>query len=281
MGAASDEPTAMPLGGMAMTTERCVWCTVLAGVISIMTTAAGAAEEANYDEAAVRAYTLPEVLDGPDGRAATTAEEWRLRSRPHQFALLEKHVYGRRLPAVPVSVVGDVDRAPATLAEGAKATRLQARLRLGDDPGAVTTDVLVYLPERDAPVPVFLGLNFFGNHAEHPDPGIRLSQAWMRASPDARIVDHRATAASRGRSARRFPVEQMLARGYGMATAYYGDIFPDRPDGRARERAAHPRPTRRWNASGRRAGRDSRLGLGALSHPRLAGNSSLRSTRRR
>jgi hypothetical protein len=54
----------------------------------------------------------------------------------------------------------------------------------------------------------------------------------MRASTDARIVDHRATEASRGRSAQRFPVEQMLARGYGMATAYYGDIFPDRPDAR-------------------------------------------------
>jgi len=32
------------------------------------------AAEANYDEAAVRQYTLPDILAGPDGTAVTTAE---------------------------------------------------------------------------------------------------------------------------------------------------------------------------------------------------------------
>ena len=82
-------------------------------------------------------------------------------------------------------------------------------------------------------VPVFLGLNFRGNHAEHPDPAIKLSTAWMPDDKQAAIVDHRATEASRGTSSQRWPVEQMLARGYGMATAYYGDVFPDRADGRS------------------------------------------------
>ena len=58
------------------------------------------AAEPNYDEAAVRAYTLPDVLVGSAGTAATTADEWQSISRPHQFALLEKSVYGQRLPAV-------------------------------------------------------------------------------------------------------------------------------------------------------------------------------------
>jgi hypothetical protein len=48
----------------------------------------------------------------------------------------------------------------------------------------------------------------------------------------AGIENNQATERSRGRSAQRFPVEQMLARGYGMATAYSGDFFTDRPDGR-------------------------------------------------
>jgi len=187
----------------------------------------------NYDEAAVRPCTLPDVLAGPDGRPATTADQWRSTSRPHQFALLERHVYGRRLPAVPVSVVGDVDRAAATLADGAKATRLQARLRLGEAPNAPTTDVLLYLPEAADPVPVFLHLNFKGNQAEHPDPGIRLCAAWLPDDPKHGIVEHRATEASRAVHARRWPVETLLARGYGVATACYGDVFPDRADGRA------------------------------------------------
>lgn len=200
----------------------------------IVATLLGAASAAtpNYDEAAVRPYTLPDVLAGPDGRAVTTADAWRTVARPHQLELLEKFVYGRRLPAAPVAVVGGVERAAVTLADDVPATRLQARLRLGQAADANVVDVLLYLPQGTRPVPVFLELNFFGNHAQHPDPGIRLSRAWMRAAPDARIVDNRATEASRGRSAQRFPVEQMLARGYGMATAYYGDIFPDRPDAR-------------------------------------------------
>ncbi|MFM8435029.1 MAG: family 16 glycoside hydrolase [Planctomycetia bacterium] len=194
--------------------------------------AAQAAEDANYDEASVRPYTLPDVLAGPDGRPATTAAAWRATSRPHQLELLETSVYGRRLPAVPVTVVGDVDRAAVTLADGVEAKRLQARLRLGTAAGAATTDVLVYLPRTDRPMPLFLHLNFRGNQAEHPDPDIRLCQAWLPDNPQTGVVDHRATEASRAVDAKRWPVEKLLARGYGAATACYGDVFPDRPDGR-------------------------------------------------
>jgi hypothetical protein len=192
-----------------------------------------AAEQANYDESAVRAYTLPDVLAGPDGKAVATADAWRTTGRPHQFALLETNVYGRRLPAVPVSVVGDVDRNEATMADGIQATRLQARLRLGDTPQAVTTDVLVYLPQSDRPVPVFLHLNFKGNQAEHPDPGIRMCEAWLPDDKRGEIVGNHATETSRAKDARHWPVEKLLDRGYGVATACYGDVFPDRDDGRA------------------------------------------------
>ena len=215
-----------------MTTARWAGWALLGGMISI-TLQAAEHPVPNYDEAAVRPVTLPDVLAGPDGRPATTADRWRSTARPHQLALLERHVYGRRLPAVPVSVVGEVDRAAATLTDGTRATRLQARLRLGDAANAPTTDVLVYLPQAADPVPVFLHLNFKGNQAEHPDPGIRLCTAWLPDDPKHGIVDHRATEASRAAHARRWPVEALLGRGYGVATACYGDVFPDRADGRA------------------------------------------------
>lgn len=192
-----------------------------------------AGEPANYDESAVGDFALPDVLAGPDERPATSAAAWAAASRPHQFSLLERHVYGRRLPAVPVTVIGDVERQEAVLGGGARAVRLQARLRLGDAASAPATDVLVYLPKSTAPVPVFLHLNFKGNQAEHPDPGIRLSSAWLQDDPEHGIVGNRATDASRPQEPRHWPVERLLDRGYGAATACYGDAFPDRPDGRA------------------------------------------------
>jgi hypothetical protein len=212
---------------------RSTWSLTLSGAIAMLAGGTRAADEANYDESAVRSYTLPDVLAGPDGRPAESAADWQTRCRPHQLALLEQCVYGRRLPAVPVSVVGDVERAETVLADGMRATRIQARLKLGDSDDAVTTDVLLYLPTTELPAAVFLHLNFKGNQAEHPDPGIRLCEAWLPDDLKKGIVDHRATDASRATHARRWPVEQLLARGYGVATACYGDTFPDRPDGRA------------------------------------------------
>ena len=216
-----------------MTTARWAGWALLGGVVSMTLSRAAEPPPPNYDEAAVRPVTLPDVLAGPDGRPATTADEWRATVRPRQFDLLEQNVYGRRLPAVPVSVVGDVDRADATLTDGTKAIRLQARLRLGDAANAPTTDVLVYLPSGSKPVAVFLHLNVKGNQAEHPDPGIRLCDAWLPDDARTGIVDHRATEASRAAHTRRWPVETLLGRGYGVATACYGDVFPDRADGRA------------------------------------------------
>ena len=224
-----------------MPTARHTVRAILCGAISM--TVIDAAEQANYDESAVRAYTLPDVLAGPDGKAVATADAWRTTGRPHQFALLETSVYGRRLPVVPVSVVGDVDRNEATMADGIKATRLQARLRLGDSPQAITTDVLVYLPKSDRPVPVFLHLNFKGNQAEHPDRGIRMCDAWLPDDTRGEIVANRATEASRAKDAKHWPVEQLLDRGYGVATACYGDVFPDRADGRTASALAYLRPT--------------------------------------
>jgi hypothetical protein len=191
-----------------------------------------AAAEPNYDEAAVGPYTLPDVLVGRDGVRADSAEAWQKTVRPYQLELLEKFLYGRRLPTVPVTLVGNVERTEVSLPGDVAAVRFQATLKLGDAADAPTTEVLLYLPRTEHRVPVFLTLNFRGNHADHGDPAIRLSSAWMPDDRNAAIVDHRATEASRGTSAQRWPVEAMLARGFGMATAYCGDVFPDHADGR-------------------------------------------------
>jgi hypothetical protein len=213
-------------------------------IMATLLTHASAADP-NYDEAAVRSFALPDVLAGPHGApqagvgqdAPAAAHDWMTRVRPHQFDLLERFVYGRRLPPVPVTVVEPVERVEVDLGDGLRAVRIQARLRFetgvaAADRGPPQTEVLLYVPAHETAVPVFLELNFKGNQAQHPDPGIRLASCWLRDAPDEGIRDHRATEASRGVNHRRWPVEAMLGRGYGMATACYGDFFPDTSDGR-------------------------------------------------
>jgi hypothetical protein len=91
-------------------------------------------------------------------------------------------------------------------------------------------DLLIYLPaDAKKPVPIFLVPNFNGNHAVHTDPAITLSKEWMRAGPG--VVDNKATEKTRGNEASRFAIEDILDKGYGLATFYYGDLDPDFDDG--------------------------------------------------
>jgi len=89
----------------------------------------------------------------------------------------------------------------------------------------------LWLPAKaTAPVPLFLGLNFVGNHGTCTDPAVRITESWMRDEPKAGVVNNRATEASRGRDQASWPAREILARGYGLGTIYYGDIDPDFDD---------------------------------------------------
>ena len=84
-------------------------------------------------------------------------------------------------------------------------------------------------PGEGEPKAVFVGLNGFGNHTVYPDPGIDLVDRWVPDSELPGFDDHRAGEATRGALARRFPIEEMLRRGFGFVTAAAGDIRLDRP----------------------------------------------------
>lgn len=181
----------------------------------------------NYDESKVPAYTLPDPLRAADGTPIATPRQWTERRRPELLALFAEHVYGK-LPGRPAGMHFEV-RSVDSEALGGKAVRKQVAVRFGAGANAPRMDVLVYLPKTAGRVPVFAGLNFYGNHTIHPDPGIALSTRWVANAPG--VTDHRANEAARGTQASRWPVETLLARGYGVATAYYGDLEPDHPDG--------------------------------------------------
>jgi hypothetical protein len=188
------------------------------------------AQEANYDEAKVPAYTLPDPLTLADGTKGVTPQLWWERRRAEILHLFETHVYGKS-PGRPPGMWFET-RAVDPQALGGKATRKEITLHFTARADGPQMDLLIYLPNGvPRPIPTFLGLNFHGNHAIHPDPAITLSQQWMREDPQGGVVNHRATEASRGRDAASWPVERILERGYALATAYYGDLDPDFHDG--------------------------------------------------
>ncbi len=206
--------------------QREAWLALAVALVAVP----GAAQPAgaNYDEAKVPAYTLPDPLRFVDGTPVRDARDWTDRRRAEVRGLFETHVYGRS-PGPPSAMrfaVGESE--PRAL--GGLATRRQVRVLLDGSETGPGFEVLLYVPNAaPRPVPVFLGLNFHGNHAVHPDPGIRLSKAWIGDSPG--VVAHRATDAARGTDAASWPVERILDRGYALATVYYGDLEPDHADG--------------------------------------------------
>jgi hypothetical protein len=184
----------------------------------------------NYDESKVPPYTLPDPLVCADGTRVTSANIWEKKRRPELVRLFEEQVYGRA-PAGPRGMHSAVTSL-ATNALGGRATRKEITVWFTPGTNGPSLRLLLYLPNAaKKPVPAFLGLNFYGNHAISADPGITLSDRWMTPRPNGCVVNHRATDACRGGEASNWPVEKILARGYALATFYYGDLEPDFPEG--------------------------------------------------
>lgn len=206
--------------------STCLWAGLLAACL--LCRGYAQAPQANYDEAKAGAYTLPDPLVLLNGEKVRDANMWRRQRRPEILRLFETHVYGKSAPR-PARIEFELrERDRESL--GGMATRKQVTVWIAGDRAGPKMDLLIYIPNtRRQPAPVFLGLNFSGNHAVHADPKIILPTSWMRPGPA--VVDNRATEQGRGTAASRWPIELALRRGYAVATVYYGDLFPDHKDG--------------------------------------------------
>lgn len=169
---------------------------------------------------------LPDPLTMLDGRKVTTKRMWEKERKPELRQLVQHYMYGFAPPAprkVEATVVRE-DRA----ALGGRATLKEVTLRFGP-PGTPALHLLMVTPNGQKRVPLFLGLNFAGNHAVLSDPKIRLPEAWVYPNYPG-VVNNRATDAGRGSQVEVWNVDRIVERGYGFATFYSGDIDPDKPD---------------------------------------------------
>ncbi len=173
---------------------------------------------------------IPELLRSEAGLSVGSAEQWEEIRRGELLELFREHVYGR-VPKSDLSISHRLVFEDREAFQG-KAIQKEVVLELSKGRDSLEIPLLIFLPKNQEQVaPLFLGLNFYGNQSIHPDPNISITDSWARNNEEYGIIEYRATDASRGIRASRWPLDMILSRGYGLATIYYGDIDPDYDDG--------------------------------------------------
>jgi hypothetical protein len=184
----------------------------------------------NSEEIKVPAFKLPEILISNNGEKIQTTEDWINIRRPEIIRLFEKYVYGRIPGARPEIKFKTVKTDSNALCGKAIQKNIVACfIKEGD---TVQMELLIFIPANATkPVPLFLGMNFYGNQSVLADTGIPITKCYVLNNPEYNIFDHTATGLSRGMDSASWPVERILERGYGLATFCYADLDPDFDDG--------------------------------------------------
>jgi (4-O-methyl)-D-glucuronate---lignin esterase len=180
----------------------------------------------NEDESQVPDYDLPPLLKSVDGEPIATAGQWH-RNREALLSQFSEHIYGTtpgKLLPLEFRLIESSE-----LALNGKAVRKQLELNIRGH----KVSILIYTPNTVLePVPAFLALNFRGNHTIGDDPAVLLPESWVPVDEEHGVLSNQATDANRGQRLKRWPLESIIARGYALVTAYYGDFYPDHRDGR-------------------------------------------------
>jgi hypothetical protein len=157
----------------------------------------------NYLEEQVPELNLPDPLVMKDGSRVATPQQWVEQRRPEILEMFSKLVYGRAPIQRPDNMsfeIIDEDRQ----AIGGAAVRKQVKIGFRTDRGELSMHVGILLPNQaDRPVPIFLLI--------------------CNRSPD-NIDPLRET------KSEFWPVEEMIARGYGAAAFHNAEIDPDNFD---------------------------------------------------
>ena len=183
---------------------------------------------ANMDESNVTEYRIPDLLRTQKGRKIGNIKQWEKIRRPEILKLFQEEVYGKVPGKLTTSDVIVYETEGEALA--GFAVRKQIDLVFRRAGKVKTVGVLIYLPKSNGKVPVFLAYNFLGNHTVSRDPNIRLTDSWVPDNPSLGIIQNQITEQSRGVADEQWPLEMILKASYGVVTAYYGDIDPDKND---------------------------------------------------
>jgi len=188
-------------------------------------------ESANYDESKVGNHPLPELLQCEDETKVIDSSLWTTKRRPEILDLFATYVYGKFPLAESEITYEEISVNQESL--GGSAIRHEVAISCVSNTRKIIINLALYIPKSAlAPVPIFLGSNFNGNHAVDQDESISINTQWMRNTLDEKsVVNNCATEFSRGFEATRWPLSLIIEKGFGVATFYYGDVEADHPNG--------------------------------------------------
>jgi len=162
-----------------------------------------------------------------DGRRVTSKTQWFKERRPELQALFQHYMYGQLPPRPPLVRARLLNQYRDFL--GGKATLKLVSLETGSA-NAPRIDLMLIVPnERRSPAPVFLAMNFCGNHALTDDPRVPLARGWLYSSCKG-CTNNVATDAARGGQMADWPLSRIVERGYALASFCSSDIDSDRKD---------------------------------------------------
>lgn len=178
------------------------------------------------------ANDLPAQAELPDplimfqaGDWVTTPKQWRDKRRPELIALFQHYMYGQ-LPPKPEKIIFRPQAEYQDFLNG-KATLKLVTISFGGDSPRI--DLMLVLPNIKKKVPAFLLLNFCGNHALTADPRVPLTRGWLYKNCEG-CTNNQATDAARGGQAEDLILEEIVKRGYALATFCNTDVDSDRAD---------------------------------------------------
>jgi len=152
------------------------------------------------------AESLPARAEFPDplvmlnGEKVTSAKQWNEVRRPELKAMFAHYMYGE-IPPKPAKLDFKTTVADEKFL-GGKATLKFVTISISGSE-VPKIDLLVVTPNAVKSAPAFLALNFCGNHAIHAD-------------------------AARGTQAADWPIEEIISRGYALASFANADVDSDR-----------------------------------------------------
>ena len=176
------------------------------------------------------AADFPDPLAMSDGSKVASKEDWLDKRKPELKELFQKHMYGR-YPEVRAKISAKVLHEDEKAFGGAGTLR-EVELSVGIKDCPPMYLLMAFPNERPkAGSPLFLGMNFSGNHTLTADDKIRIPTAWMYDNGPG-VKKNRATEEGLGKAAKVWPLEQIVKAGYGVVTFYSGDVEPDIKDER-------------------------------------------------